>query len=94
MSEPLDLDALRAARPAAKTRQVVLGGKTFDVPGSLSVELALAAEESNLRRLLEGLFGEQLPEVLAIRPPLEVDDLRLLVNGLAGGPGNSRGSAG
>lgn len=91
---PINLDELRAARGPVTTREVILGGKTFEVPARITVELATAAIDGRVDELIKGLFGDRAEEIMAVRPPLEVDDLMAIVREVTGGPGNSRSSTG
>lgn len=81
------------------TRPVILDGVTYAVPGRLDVPTAVAFGKAmrtgELEPLLVALFGaEHVETILSLSPPLELDDLRAIIDALTGGPGNSRSSTG
>ena len=92
--EPIDLDKKRASRGEPGVIPVLLGGETFEVPDRLTVALGIAATTGDLKELLAGLFGDRVEEVLAVEPPIELQDLLDIAGEMAGGLGNLRGSTG
>ena len=86
----IDLDEGRVR----ETATVRLGGVDYEVPAGLTVPLAFAAADGDLKALVDGLFGKQAGKVLKQQPPLDVTDLLKIVTALAGDAGNLPGSTG
>ena len=93
MAERIDLNAARAARPAAERepRVILFGDEEFTVPARWPITAIDAGRRGQLVELVQSLFGEQADAFLAHNP---VDaDLAALIDALSRTEGDSSDTA-
>jgi len=86
----IDLDTVRAEREPI---EVVFGGATYTITG-VTVLAVEEVQAGHLGAAVRSLFGKGKEAEKLLAAGLTVDDLRALIEGLAGGPGNSAASTG
>lgn len=78
----IDIDAARRARAEQRGEghTFTFDGQTYDLPGELSFEGAEAARDSDWRKLMAELIGEEQAKEFFARRPM-VNDLNVLLLG-------------
>jgi len=85
-----DLDAVRAEREPI---EVVFAGHTYTING-VTVLAFEEVQEGHLGAAVRSLFGRGKEAEKLLAAGFTIDDLRVLIEGLAGGQGNLAASTG
>lgn len=69
----IDLDSARVARQEVAGEPVVLTfkGVDFELPAEMPIEFGLLAQEGEIRKALELLLGDRMPEFFALKPSVK-----------------------
>lgn len=88
----LDLDA-RRREAGAKPLKIKFGGKAWTLPAELPLEFTAAMAAGDLLGAVRSLFDTQADDLLAVRPPVSIDDLLAIAERYGTSLGEVLGSA-